>query len=107
MSSAYLRIFVEAGTKYVYVFMFYVVLSYHLFRFSVFYKTRIGGRLPADAAQNRYTLGWSSPGHFFYSAKPTMWHVYHLILLTQLLHVFMCKDSLEDESTSKSQHIRL
>ena len=36
---------------------FYVVLSYHLFRFSVFYKSGIGGRLPADAAQYRYTLG--------------------------------------------------
>ena len=36
---------------------FYVVLSYHLFRFSVFHKIGIGGRLPADAVQDRYTLG--------------------------------------------------
>ena len=50
MSSAYLLIFIEAGTKYVYVFIFYVVLSYHHFRFSVFYKSGIGGRLPADGS---------------------------------------------------------
>ena len=50
MSSAYLLIFIEAGTKYVYVFIFYVVLSYHLFRFSVFYNSGIGGRLPADGS---------------------------------------------------------
>ena len=77
---------------------FYIVLSYQIFRFSVFYKSGIGGRLPADAAQGRYTLG-------IVTSRSLL--IYHLILLTLLLHVFMCKDSLEDESTSKSQHIRL
>ena len=57
MSSAYLMIFLEAGTKYVYVFMFLCSAVLHRFRFSVFYKSGIGGRLPAVAAQDRYTLG--------------------------------------------------
>ena len=97
-------IFVEAGTKYVYVFMFLCSVVLPPFTVFLFYRSGIGRRLPANATQAHYTLGMVIS---FCSTKPTMWHIYHPILRTLLLLVFTCKDSLEDESTNKSQQIRL
>ena len=50
-------IFVDAGTKYVYVFMFLCSVALPPFTFFLFYRSGIGGRLPANAIQDHYTLG--------------------------------------------------
>ena len=57
MSSTYSVIFVEVGTKYVYVFIFLCSVVLPLFTFYLFYRSGIGGRLPTNATQDHYTLG--------------------------------------------------
>ena len=57
MSSTYSMIFVEADTKYVYVFMFLCSVVLPPFTVFLFYRSGFGRRLPTNATQDHYTLG--------------------------------------------------
>ena len=57
MSSTYSLVFVETGSKYVYVFMFLCSVVLPHFTFFLFYRSGIGGCLPANATQDHNTLG--------------------------------------------------
>ena len=57
MSSTYSLVFVETGSKYVYVFMFLCSVVVPHFTFFMFTRLGIGGYLPANATQDHNTLG--------------------------------------------------
>ena len=101
-------IFVEAGTKYVYIFMFFMWCC--LTTFYVFPVLQVRDWWKSACKCNTGSLYIR---HGYLPVTPSelpsqqMWHFYHPILLTLHLLVFMCKYSLEDESASKSQHTGL
>ena len=86
---------------------FYVVLLYHLFRFSVFYKSGIGGRLSSDGAQERYTLGMVTPRSLLLFCQTNDVAYLSSDSTDSTFPCFNVQTSLKDESINRSQHIRL